>query len=170
MKRITIKNYSTESSIDFSRFLALLSHYAKDGSANNVAGGFKPRMEEYYEDYIYSVVGDDEPSTKFKPFSEVFPDGNFQPRFERLDQTISDLEIPSQFTSIIEMDTYLFGLIYAIIFEDKTVDIARGADLLQIFKRRSQNLKVWKLIKRHQVRLNICEFELLHQSKYIIAI
>lgn len=129
IKRITIKNYSTESSIDFLRFLAILSHYAKDGNSDNVAGGFKSRMEEYYEDYIYSVAGDDEPSNKFKPFSEVFPDGNFRPRFDRLDQTISDLEIPTQFTSIIEMDTYLFGLIYAIIFEDKTVDVARRPDL-----------------------------------------
>jgi len=129
MKRITIKNYSTESTVDFLRFLALLSQYYKDENANQVAAGFKSRMEDYYEEYIYSVAGE-ELSNKFKPFAEVFPDDNFQPRFERLAQTIIELNIPTQFTSIIEMDTYLFGLIYAIIFENRSIDIPRRAELV----------------------------------------
>lgn len=124
MKRITIKNYSTESTVDFLRFLALLSQYYKDENANQVAAGFKSRMEDYYEEYIYTVAGE-EASNKFKPFGEIFPDENFQPRFERLAQTIIELRIPTEFTSIIEMDTYLFGLIYAIVFEDKSIDIPR---------------------------------------------
>ncbi|HET6254033.1 MAG TPA: DUF262 domain-containing protein [Puia sp.] len=129
IKRITIKNYSTESAVDFLRFLALLSQYEMNGNANSVAAGFKSKMEDYYEEYIYSVAGD-EPSAKFKPFAEVFPDGNFQSRFERLDQAITELTIPLQFTSIIEMDTYLFGLIYAIIFENKVIDVTRQAELI----------------------------------------
>jgi hypothetical protein len=129
MKRVTIKNYSTETTVDFLRFLALLSQYAKEGNANQVAAGFKSKMEDYYEEYIYSVAGE-EPSTKYRPFSEVFLEGNFQPRFERLDQTIIELNIPAQFTSIIEMDTYMFGLIYAVIFEDKVIDITRRAELI----------------------------------------
>lgn len=130
MKRITIKNYSTESSVDFVRFLSLLSQYAKDGNANSVAAGFKSRMEEYYEEYIYSVAGE-ERSTKYKPFAELFPNDNFTARFERLDQTITELDIPLQFASIIEMDTYLFGLIYTIIFEGKTIGTGRKADLFR---------------------------------------
>ncbi len=129
IKRITIKNYSTVSTVDFLRFLALLSQYVKDENANHVAAGFKSAMEDYYEEYIYSVAGE-EPSTKFKQFTEVFPDGNFEPRFERLEQTITELSIPIQYTSIIEMDTYLFGLIYVIIFEDKAIDIAKKEDLI----------------------------------------
>jgi hypothetical protein len=128
MKRITIKNYSTESTVDFLRLLALLSQFNKDENANHVAGGFKSRMEDYYEEYIYSIAGE-EPSTKFKPFTAVFPDGIFDSRFERLNQAIDELAIPTQFTSIIEMDTYLFGLIYTIIFEDKVIDLARRAEL-----------------------------------------
>ena len=129
MKRLTIKNFSTESIVDFLRFLALLSQYAKEVNAIHVAAGFKSKMEDYYEEYIYSVVGE-EPSTKYKPFSEIFIDGDFSTRFERLNTTITALDIPAQFTSIIEMDTYLFGLIYSIIFEDKTIDVAKRADLI----------------------------------------
>jgi hypothetical protein len=129
MKRITIKNSNIESTVDFLRFLALLSQFAKDGNANQVAAGFKSKMEDYYEEYIYSIAGD-HPSPKYKAFTDLFPDGNFQDRFNTLDQTIAAIHVPAQFTSIIEMDTYLFGLVYTIIFENKTVDVARRESLV----------------------------------------
>jgi uncharacterized protein with ParB-like and HNH nuclease domain len=77
MKRITIKNSNIESTVDFLRFLALLSQFAKDGNANQVAAGFKSKMEDYYEEYIYSVAGDHS-SPKYKAFTDLFPDGNFR--------------------------------------------------------------------------------------------
>lgn len=160
IKRITIKNYSTESTVDFVRFLALLSQYAMEGNANHVAAGFKSKMEDYYEEYIYSVAGEVS-STKYKPFLEVFSDGNFQPRFERLDRTIIEINIPVQFTSIIEMDTYLFGLIYAVIFEDKAIDITRREELIADieakiaeFKRVDAHKKAPSALKYLRARIN----------------
>ncbi|MBS1686927.1 MAG: DUF262 domain-containing protein [Bacteroidetes bacterium] len=129
MKQIKIKNSNSESAVDFLRFLALLSQYSKDSQANYVAAGYKSQMEDYYEKYIYSVA-DEEPSTLFKPFSQLFPDGTFQSRFDRLEQTLTALSIPTQFSSIIEMDTYLFGLIYAIVFRDKSIDVTKKESLI----------------------------------------
>ena len=40
------------------------------------------------------------------------------------------MNIPAQFTSIIEMDTYFFGLVYSVIFEDKAIDIAKRTELI----------------------------------------
>jgi hypothetical protein len=127
-KQIVIKNFNTETKSDFVRFLSLLSQYAKDGNSDKVARGYKPKMEKYYEQYIYSVVGENI-SPMFKDFSAIFPDNNYKLRFERLEQAIELLGIPKQFNSIIEMDMYLFGLIYTVIFEDKTIDETRKDEL-----------------------------------------
>lgn len=130
IKQVTIKNYSSEAAVDFVRFLALLSQYDEDGNTSKVARGFKSKMEDYYEEYIYSVVGENN-SAKFRDFLAIFPEGNYQSRFERLGQIMTTLEIPTQFTSIIEMDTFLFGLIYLIVFKDQTIDLTKKVELGQ---------------------------------------
>lgn len=38
---------------DFVRTMAILSQYKKDGRSNRLAQGYKPKMEKYYEEYIY---------------------------------------------------------------------------------------------------------------------
>ncbi|MCX2479334.1 DUF262 domain-containing protein [Pedobacter sp. MC2016-15] len=128
IKQITIKNFSSVAVVDFVRFLAYLSQYVKEGSTSRVGRGFKSKMEDYYEEYIFSVAGDTA-SPKFTEFTTIFPEGNYNQRFERLEQTINDLDIPKQFASIIEMDTFLFGLIYSIVFQDKVVDAAQNSNL-----------------------------------------
>lgn len=127
-KGISVKNLSVDNKADFVRFLSLLAQYAKDGNGNKVARGFKPKMESYYEDFIYSVVGEKE-SPLFKAFPEIFPDGDYNTRFINLTNAIQQLEIPAQYPSIIDMDVYFFGLIYIIVFENKTLDITRGEEL-----------------------------------------
>lgn len=128
MKEFVIKNFNTITKVDFVRFLALLSQYAKDGNSARVARGYKPKMEKYYEEYIYSMVGEN-PSPLFREFEVIFPDGNFAPRYERLKLAIDALVIPKEFNSIIETDMNLFGLIYSIIFENKSIDQARKDEL-----------------------------------------
>jgi uncharacterized protein with ParB-like and HNH nuclease domain len=123
IKGFVVKNLSSESKTDFVRFLSLLTQYAKEGNSNKVARGFKPKMEIYYEDYIYSVVGEKE-SQLFKNFSNIFPDGDYKSRFEKLKIAIQQLEIQNQFSSIIDLDVYFFGLIYAIVFENESIDVS----------------------------------------------
>ncbi|PUZ25496.1 DUF262 domain-containing protein [Chitinophaga parva] len=130
IKRITISNFSSESPVDFLRFIALLSQYKKEEQSTHIAGGFKSKMEEYYEEYIYSVVGGEDKATKFVSFAQLFPDGNYQVRLERLNSSIIDLRLPTKFTSIIEMDTYLFGMVYIIVFENRSIDISKRDHLI----------------------------------------
>jgi uncharacterized protein with ParB-like and HNH nuclease domain len=127
-KSLVIRNVSNVTKADFVRFLSLLSQYRKDENTNRIARGYKPQMEKYYEEYIYSVVGENS-SLLFSDFSTIFPNKEFKPRFERLEQAINSLEIPKEFTSIIDMDVYLFGLIYCIVFENKSVKVEEKEDL-----------------------------------------
>lgn len=129
-RSLVVKNVSNETKADFVRFLSLLSQYRKDGNSSRIARGYKLQMEKYYEEYIYSVVGEDV-SSLFPDFSSIFPNGEYLTRFQRLEQTINALEIPKQYSSIIDLDVYLFGLIYSIIFENKSIN-SEGKDNLKI--------------------------------------
>lgn len=127
---IISRSGSAESKADFVRYLSLISQYIKDGNTNKVARGYKPKMETYYEEYIYSVVGEND-SSLFVDFSTIFPGRIYTGRFEHLKESISNLEIPAQYTSIIDLDLYLFGLIYTIVFRNKILDITKK-ELLKV--------------------------------------
>ncbi len=126
-KIFSVKVISNETKIDFVRCLSLLSQYNKDGVANTVARSYKQQMEKYYEDYIYSVIADLD--DKYGKFSDTFPDRKYDDRFSRLEQTLNSLDIPKEYPSIIDLDMYFFGLTYTVVFENKTIDIARRDDL-----------------------------------------
>lgn len=128
-KRIVIKVLTSETKADFVRFLALLSQYAKDGNTSKFVGVFNQKMESYYEEYIFSVVGEN-PSSRFKDFLTIFPDKDFKPKFELLEKAMSDLETPSEFPSIIDMDVYFFGLIYITVFEGKEIAVSKKEELI----------------------------------------
>lgn len=127
MNVISIKGLGSDIKIDFARYLSLLSQFHKDQISNYVARSYKPQMEKYYEEYIYSVIADSD--EKYGKFSTMFPDKQYAEKFERLRESLETLEIPKQFPSIIDLDIYLFGLIYEIVFEDKTIAAATKAQL-----------------------------------------
>lgn len=122
-----VKNLSNEAKIDFVRYLSLISQYNKDGAVNGVARSYKPQMEKYYEEYIYSVVADSD--AKYGKFSTIFPNRQYADRFSNLQQALNSLDVPKQSTSIIDLDMYFFGLTYTIVFENKTIDVARKDEL-----------------------------------------
>lgn len=95
--------------LDFVRYMSILSQYQQDGNENKLAKGYRSNMEGYYEQYIYSVLGELTISI-FKDFNTIFPDKNYQPKLERLSESIRllDLSAKSPFTSIIDMDVYFF--------------------------------------------------------------
>lgn len=152
IKSFSVKNSNADTKADFVRFLSLLSQFAKEGGSSSIARGYKPRMETYYELYIYSVVGENT-STLFKDFTAIFPEGDYQSRFNRLADAISQLEIQKQFPSIIDMDTYLFGLIYMIAFEDKTINIAQKDTLKKELDDKIADFKRSDLHKRSPAAL-----------------
>lgn len=103
--------------LDFVRYLSLLSQYAVDERKSHVAVGTNQRaMERYYEDYINAVVLD-APNTKFKQFSSIFPDKQFENRLNLLKDNINKMHLESHYNSIIDLDVTFFGLIYISLFK-----------------------------------------------------
>lgn len=127
-ERIVVKLLSIETKADFVRYLSLLSQYHKSLDERKVARGYKPKMEKLYEEYIYSVVSEDA-SNSFSNFERIFPDKQYQEEMAVLESTLNDLEIFRSYSSIIEIDTYLFGLIYQVLFKKNKIDLTKKEEL-----------------------------------------
>lgn len=87
-------------------------------------------METYYEEYIYSIVGENN-SQIFSDFETIFPNKEYSAFLETLENTISLLDIPKEFRSVIDVDMYFLGLTYEILFNKKEVDDAKKNELKQ---------------------------------------
>lgn len=120
----SIVDKSLKSSMDFVRYVALLSQYKKKGSERGLGYGYASIMESYYEAYIYSVVGDED-SAMFGKFSDIFSDKNYKPYLDKIEKLITELNYKRSFKSIIDLDLYFFGLIYFAAFEKQTLDISK---------------------------------------------
>lgn len=126
---------------DFVRAMALLSQYKKEQRFSRLAQSYKPRMEKYYEEYIYSVVKDSVDSM-FAQFSSYIPNKDFTPRITKLQAALQGLEYNQlHFTSIIDADVYMLGLIYITVVEGKDVDLARKDDLKNALMRKVASFK-----------------------------
>ena len=134
-KELTLNN----GKLDFVRYLSLLFQYCKDNKADNVAKNYGRRMEEYYERFIYSIVGKDS-SSMFKKISDVFKDNKYQETIDILQENINLLEIKT-LSSIIDADMYLLGLVYEVVFNKKKIDIARKNDLKNDLSSEIEKLK-----------------------------
>ncbi|MCL2246793.1 MAG: DUF262 domain-containing protein [Lentimicrobiaceae bacterium] len=128
--------------LDFVRYLSLLSQYKKNNNANKIAKYFsgKGKMEEYYEEFIYSIVGEKN-STMFVNFDEIFSDNNYDLHFNLLKNSADLLDIPKQYSSIIDSDIFLFGLIYQIVFENKTIDDTKKDEIKRLLDSKIIELK-----------------------------
>ena len=97
-------------------------------------------MEDYYEEYIYSVVGEST-SNLFASFSEIFSDVDYQSRYDSLGRIINSLIDNKKFTSIIDLDMYLFGLVYKVVFENKEIDLNKKTELVEELNTKIVDLK-----------------------------
>lgn len=146
VENLKVKQSTQPKDVDFIKYLSLLSQYKKDGRTNRLAFGYsgkrgsKKNIENYYEEYIYSVVGENT-SNLFADFNTIFQDGDYQSRFDRLRDTINFLFDIKQFTSIIDLDVYLFGLVYKIVFENKSIDENKKQELLNELKSKIAEFK-----------------------------
>ena len=121
---------------DFVRAMALLAQYKKESRFNRLAQSYKPRMEKYYEEYIYSVVKDSTDSM-FAQFSSYIPNKEFAPRIAKLQTALQGLEYNLlHFTSIIDADVYMLGLIYISVIEGKDIDLVRKDELKATLERK----------------------------------
>lgn len=106
--------------LDYVRLLALLAEYHKDGNAGHLANGCKGRMEEYFVDFIFSMISD-ESDKRFGSFKDRFSVDRknvlkISKRSERIPKLLTDLKIPDRFDSIISADMYMMGLVYTVLF------------------------------------------------------
>lgn len=108
-------------------------------NANNILVGYSAynSRENYIADYVSYILELEQESRvdKFNAFKfdDVFPNGNFEDRFIRLRRWIQENkknfnldEKKDAFTSWIDADYWLFGLIYWIVFKDKSIISDKG--------------------------------------------
>ncbi|MCU1799548.1 DUF262 domain-containing protein [Pectobacterium polaris] len=129
-KKITIKLVSSESKADFLRYLALLSQYHINKDSFKIARGYKQKMEKLYEEYIFCAINGGG-SGIFEKLLSIFPDKKYKDLLDKLENTLTEIDLLKQYTSIIELDTYLFGIIYHIIFEKKSIDTSEKENILK---------------------------------------
>ena len=126
---------------DFVRTMAILSQYKKDGRFNRLAQGYKSKMEKYYEEYIYAVVKDKNDGM-FVQFSTIFNNKNYSPRIEALKEALHELNYDQlQFTSIIDADIYMFGLVYNTVIEGNHIDFDHKDRLMNTLKNKIISIK-----------------------------
>lgn len=140
-RNLKIELVGKNQAYDFVRTMSLLSQYKKEGRFNRLAQGYKPRMEKYYEEYIYAVVKD-RTDGMFAQFSSIIPNGDYSLRIAKLAAALQGLDYAHlHFTSIIDADVYMFGLVYVTVFEGKDIDMARKDQLMTTLQRKITSFK-----------------------------
>lgn len=98
-------------------------------------------MEIFYEEYIYAVVRDSADGM-FQQFSTIFPGKDYAPRIARLQTALQGLNYGNlHFTSIIDADIYMFGLVFNTVIEGKEIDLPRKDELLAALQSKIIELK-----------------------------
>lgn len=121
--------------LDFVRYLAILSQYDLTSNEQKVMVGYSAysARESFYADYVSYILGLEqaERPTKFDGFNfaNTFGENGWETRANSLREHITGLKAVigmdktiASFTSWIEADYWLFGLIYWIIIKGKTIE------------------------------------------------
>ena len=135
--------------MDFVRYLSLLSSYKKLNNYYWVArgNGYVKEMERFYENFIFSIVGE-APIDIFASLEEMFSSDDWHRRMQLLELRINDLGLKRTFASIVQMDTYFFGLIYYIVFQGRDINISGKQNLNRILDNLYESYKESSLHSR----------------------
>lgn len=162
INKIKIKSANGEFKIDFVRYLAIVSQYCKSGNDyNSVMKGYAKRFEEYYEEFITCIVGDfyDE-NSKFLSIDQAGTDGDIYPDLKRFKDQLEALNIGGHFESIIDVDLYLFGLVYWVLYYGYKIDLDRSGELISEINECILSLKSDSLHKRNPSALKYLRMRL----------
>lgn len=120
--------------IDFVRYLSMLSQYVVSKNINKVMVGYSAysSRESYFADYVAYIVKleQDDRRDKFDGFemANTFPNNDWKTRFvdvksfiEKHKKQLGLDEKLNAFTSWIDTDYWLFGLLYFMVFEGKRI-------------------------------------------------
>ena len=142
-----------DKSIDFVRYLSILSQYNIHENHSIVLKGYSSykSREGYYADYVSYIVGleQEKNDTKFNgfDFKEIFPDNCLNDRFNSLYNFIVEnkknwgLSEKNSWSSVIDADYWLFGLIYIIIFKGENISADKSDELQEKIKERIEAKK-----------------------------
>ena len=128
--------------IDFIRYISLLSDN-RSNKAQGYSGKTKTKktLEDYYLKYIYHIIGKEEVAF-FKKYSDIFESDDIKnERFHILKTAIDDFLRSRDFSTFIECDIYMFGLINKTIFEGKKIDSNRYQELRSELDTKRDNLR-----------------------------
>lgn len=123
--------------IDIVRYISILSqYYANSKDTKKVLVGYSAysSRENYYADYVSYIIGLEQSDRvdKFSKFDfkKTFPDNNWLEQYNLIRSTLdsmkSKMELDAKrqaFTSWIDADYWLFGLIYFLLFEKKKINL-----------------------------------------------
>lgn len=150
--------------LDFVRYLAILSDYAKTERTDSVAKGWKKNLEGYYFEYICSVV-EERPTELFKCYKEIFGELGYTSRMQELKRLVAKLCLMHEYQSIIDIDMNFFGLVYWVLFKGCTVNPGMVDDLktsltnkIRSFRNDAVHARAPGLLKYLRQRLQVsCE-------------
>jgi hypothetical protein len=71
----------------------------------------------------------------------IFPNTSFSTELSKLSNTINELNLSKEYTSIIDLDIYFFGLIYQIVFKKKSINNLHKKELIIDIKNVISTLK-----------------------------
>ena len=120
--------------IDFVRYLSTLSQYVGTRDIGKVLRGYSSysSREGYYADFVSYIVGLEQESRKDKfdsfKIKTIFPNNEWRDRFlivkDFLERNKSrlGLEKNDAFTSWIDADYWLYGLLYRVLFKGLTIE------------------------------------------------
>ena len=134
---ILIKEKMDYNTIDFVRYLSTLSQYAIAHDKTQILKGYSAysSRESYFADYVSYILHLDQEDREQKfngfVFDAVFPDQCWKSRYAKLKEYVAQMrhqwglepkEDKWAFTSWIDADYWLYGLIYQIVFEGKELN------------------------------------------------
>lgn len=139
---------SDSKKMDFVRYLSFLSQY-NNNKEKPIAYRYMRKLEQYYEDYIYSIVNESD-STLFGDYSKGAAI-DFESQMEVLEDYVNKIDFGDASKSIIDMDVFFMGLIYIVLFEKKKLDESRFDKLEEDAKTAKEE---FKNDKEHKYRPN----------------
>lgn len=128
VKRFSIVDPTTKKvkqRLDFVRYLSMIDEYHKKSkNVNLIVKRFKSDPEQYFAEYIANTR-DGNDDTRFRPLTASFPSGDCIQRIQKLEKTVGAMGLPNQYPSIIDADLAFFGVVSVVLYEGKSLDVAR---------------------------------------------
>lgn len=144
-----IKSKSKPYKMDFVKYLAIISQYINNGSSSkNIAIGTQGNQKkleiEYFLPYIENVINDKKTEIwgEYTKISNFFPNNSWKIKIDKVGFYLEKMLGENYtFTSVIDVDMFLFGLVYFVLFENKTLSENVLNELSSELKEKSKEFK-----------------------------